>query len=316
VLPIAGISAAAALADNGDLRSQFLRDAPKGWQKWADSFRQVDVRFETATVKVQVGSPEEVRQKAELQYFYNGDLRRRHFFRTLDDGRRYEAIRLRRADEYLFDAERFDNGPFVVTEYVGGKRPASEDTIPPELQFPYVIEYRPLDELVKNPRFSMIAADAGKDASGDFVRIEFKYDCAGEKVQRFDSGWIDFSPTEEWAVRQYRIRRPDGTIRQQVITYGKRVNDFQPLERAVKTYFEKDGTTPRFEDRVLYTHFERREIPPDFFSFAAAGVPEITAPQRDRWRLVMIFMGFALLALAFVIRKWLTKKPVDISQFR
>ena len=153
-----------------------------------------------------------------LSISFKGHDARRHFFKTLPDGRRYEEIAIRHGDEYFFYAERYNDGRLVVTDFRPGPAAEDERTVPPVLEAPYTVYYWYLAELVKNPRFVFdVSAVDGKDPS-ERVRVTFRYDSKGEKIQHIREGWIDLCPRDDWAVQEFLIKHPRG------IFMGRRIN--------------------------------------------------------------------------------------------
>ena len=93
----------AAEPDKG-LKQQLLSAAPDAWGRWKEWAVHTEAEF--SEEELRHSSPGKPVSVVDLQYYLKGMTRRRHFFKTLPDGRRYEEIAIRR-DEYFFTAERY-----------------------------------------------------------------------------------------------------------------------------------------------------------------------------------------------------------------
>src|SRR5262249_18495090 len=160
--------------------------APDAWARWKNWATHSESEFREEELRR--SSPGKPQAVVDFQYHLQGMTRRRHFFRTMPDGRKYEEIAIRRGDRYFFTAERYDGGGLKVTDFRPGPAPEDERTVPPVLEAPYTVYYRDLAELVKNPRFAFdVSGVDGKDRS-ERVRLTFKYDPKGEKIPRILEG--------------------------------------------------------------------------------------------------------------------------------
>ena len=267
----------AAQPDKG-LKQQLLREAPDAWGRWKHWTAHSESEF--SEEELRRSSPGKPVSVDLLQYHLQGITRRRHFFKTLPDGRKYEEIAIRRGDRYFFTAERDDEGQLVVTEIRPGPAPEDERTVPPVLEAPYTVYYRDLAELVKNPRFVFdVSAVDGKDPS-ERVRLTFKYDPKGEKIPRILEGWIELCPRDDWAVQEFLIKNPKGTFIGRRIQYGDGIGPQKPLVHVITSYLGLDGKAQGDQSVALFKKQMPSQKPDEFFSFSAVGLPE-PEPGKD-----------------------------------
>ena len=261
----------AAQPDKG-LKQQFLREAPDAWGRWKEWTAHSESEF--SEQELRRSAPGKPVSSEVLQYHLQGMTRRRHFFKTLADGRKYEEIAIRRGDRYFFTAERYDDGQLAVTEVRPGPAPEDERTVPPVLEAPYTVYYRDLAELVKNPRFVFdVSAVDGKDPS-ERVRLTFKYDPKGEKIPRILDGWIELCPRDDWAVQEFLIKNPKGTFIGRRIQYSDGIGPQKPLVQVITSYLGLDGKAQGDQSIALFKKQLPSQKPDEFFSCSAVGLPE------------------------------------------
>ncbi len=254
------------------LKQQLLREAPDAWGRWKEWTAHSESEF--SEEELRRSSPGKPISSIVLQYHLQGTTRRRHFFKTLPDGRRYEEIAIRRGDRYFFYAERYDDGQLNVTEVRPGPAPEDERTVPPVLEAPYTVYYRDLAELVKNPRFVFdVAAVDGKDPS-ERVRLTFKYDPKGEQIPRILEGWVELCPRDDWAVSEFLIKQPKGNFIGRKIQYGDGSGPQKPLVQVITSYLGVDGKAQGDQSVALFKKQLPSQKPDEFFSFSAVGLPE------------------------------------------
>jgi hypothetical protein len=275
------------LAAQGDkgLKQKLLSEAPDAWGRWKEWTAHTESEF--SEEELRRSSPGKPVSVDLLQYHLQGMTRRRHFFKTLPDGRKYEEIAIRRGDRYFFTAERYDDGQLVVTEVRPGPAPGDERTVPPVLEAPYTVYYRNLAELVKNPRFTFdVSAVDGKDPS-ERVRLTFKYDPKGEQIPRILEGWIELSPLQDWAVQEFLIKNPKGSFIGRRIQYGNGIGPQKPLVQVITSYLGLDGKSQGDQSVALFKKQMASQKPDEFFSFTAVGLSE-PEPADDGTRCGLI----------------------------
>lgn len=197
-----------AAGPDNSLKQQLLAAAPDAWARWKEWTVHTESQFTEEHFRR--SSPAKPVYAADFQYHLKDMTRRRHFFRILDDGRKYEEIAIRNGDRYYFTAERYDDGQLVVTEVRQGPAAKNERTVPPILEAPYTVYYRYLSDLIKNPRFVFNVSTVNGQDPSDRMRINFTYDPKGEKTPRIQQGWIELCPRQNWAVQGFVIKDPRG----------------------------------------------------------------------------------------------------------
>ena len=268
----ARLSCAPAAQPDRGLKQQLLREAPDAWGRWKEWTAHSESEF--TEEELRRSAPGKPVTSEVLQYHLQGMTRRRHLFKAVPDGRKYEEIAIRRGDRYFFTAERYDGGQLVVTEVRPGPAPEDERTVPPVLEAPYTVYYRDLAELVKNPRFVFdVSAVDGKDPS-ERVRLTFKYDPKGEQIPRILEGWIDLCPREDWAVQEFLIKNPKGTFIGRKIQYGDGIGPQRPLVQVITSYLGLDGKAQGDQSVAIFKKQMPSQKPDEFFSFSAVGLPE------------------------------------------
>lgn len=303
VLAPAAVSAAG--VDEALLRR--VRDeGPKGWNRWAERLLHCDAEFDWKKVlvpSVDTNGPDGLLETHRMRRFYNGNYDRYHFYRTVGSGE-YESVVIRRGDEYWFDAERVGSAPFALTDLRWGA-PANRDREPAsELSAPFKIYYVHASSLLDDKRFTISSLSSQTSNGRELVRIEF---AAREDVDPKDpiiSGWAELSPGEDWAVRRYRVAViPVGKFADQTVEYGQRSETFQPLRSIEQRWYAVDGRTYLGGETVDFLHCRHADVPLEFFSFAAVGLPELSPPRRDYLWLILLNVGLVLIVAAIIVAR-------------
>jgi hypothetical protein len=255
------------------LKQILLSEAPDAWGRWKEWTTHTEAEF--SEEEFRHSSPGKPVSVVDLQYYLNGMTRRRHFFKTLPDGRRYEEIAIRHGDEYFFSAERYNDGPLVVTEVRPGPAPEDERTVPPILEAPYTVYYRNLAELVKNPRFVFDVSAVDGKVPKERVRVTFTYDWKGEKLPRIREGWIELCPREDWAVHEFLIKDPRGNIIGRKTQFGDGSGPQKPLVEVRTSYLGFDGKAEGDHQVARFKKQTPSQKPDEFFSLSAVGLPEL-----------------------------------------
>lgn len=295
----------AAEPDKG-LKRQLSNAAPDAWGRWKEWTVHTETEYHEEQLRR--SSPGKPMSTVDFQYYLNGSTRRRHFFRVLPDGRRYEEVAIQHGDEYRFYAERYNDGPLVVTEVRPGPPGEDERTVPPALEAPYTVYYRHLAELVKNPRFVFDVSPVDGEDPSERVRVTFRYDTKGEKIPRIREGWIDLCPREDWAVQEFLIKDPNGICIGRKIQYGERSGSQKPLVEVRTSYLGSDGKTEGDQTLVRFKKQASSQKPDEFYSFSAVGLPELNIGRhksRGGYWLILLTVGIILIVLAFLAkRRW------------
>lgn len=293
-----------AAGPNEGLKRQLLTAAPDAWRRWEEWTVHTESEFhEEELRRSSLGKPVSA---TDLHYYLNGGTRRRHFFRVLPDGRRYEEIAIQRGDKYRFYAERYNDDRLVVTDVRPGPPGEGERTVPPVTEAPYTVYYRHLTELVKNPRFVFdVSAVVGKDPS-ERVRVTFLYDTKGEKIPRIREGWVELCPREDWAVQEFLIKDPNGNYIGRKIRYGEGSGPQKPLVEVRTSYLGPGGNTEGDQTLVRFKKQVPSQEPDEFYSSSAVGLPEFNfAGEKSRggYWLMLLTVGIILIVLAALARR-------------
>ena len=295
------------------LKQQLLTAAPAAWERWREWTVHTEAEF--SEEELRHSSPGKPISVVDFQYHLKGMTRRRHLIRTLPDGRRFEEVAIRHGDEYYFTAERYNDGPLIVTGVRPGPADDSERTVPPQLEAPYTVYYRYLAELVKNPRFRFdVSAVDGKETS-ERVRITFTYDWKGEQSPRLREGWIELCPRDDWSVQEFLIKESHGVLIHTKIQYGEGSGPQRPLVEVSTSYLGEDGkakgdqTLARFKKQAL------SDEPDEFYSFSAVGLPELNMSShraRNTYTLIILTVGIILIVLAIFARRH--RRPKGVTE--
>ena len=204
--------------------------------------------------------------------------------------------------------------PFAVTDLQAGLAKDQGPLLPPALEAPWTVQFKNLGKLLLDPRFTMDAVSSLVENRQALVRVEFRYDCEGDKEARFKSGYVVLAPDSDWAVQRYRITNPDGWQCEQTLEYGEPVNGFRPIKRILKISFGMDGRSTLVRETTQFSRFERREIPEDFFTFSAVGLPELR--PRAAWASAMYWFwlvnaGVLLIIAGVLVRSKLRRSAVN-----
>ncbi len=265
-----------AAGESTALAQRFRTEAPEGWKRWRHQLAKLDARWRERLVWVAEDGTEKVdpSRERELQFCYNDRLLRLSFFGQSENGERIEEVEVIR-DRYRFTAERRGESPFVVTELRPGLRADQPVPYPKVLQLPYLLQWEDLGELLKDPCFVIGSVVAVESGGAPRVRVDFTYDPKGPRARRFVSGWVVFAPEDDWAIQQYRIRTLEGYQSEARLEYGARKDGFQPVKKWVRNSLDTTGVRVEARETYEFVHYERREIPEEFFTFTALGLPEL-----------------------------------------
>jgi hypothetical protein len=286
-----------------NLKQQLLNSAPDAWKRWKDWTGHTEAAF--SEEQLRRSSPGKPVSVVEFQYYLKNQTRRRHFFRVMPDGRKYEEIAIRHGDAYYFTAERYDDSPLLVTEARPGPASFGERTVPPMMEAPYTVYYKELTELVKNPGFVFdVTAMEGKEPI-ERVRVTFRYDSKGDKVPRIREGWIELCPRDDWAVQEFLIKAPDGAFIRRTIQYGGGSGPQKPLVEVRTRYLGLDGKTEGDETLGRFKNQVPLDKHDEFYSFSAVGLPELYMAKESRgiYWVILLNVGIILVVFAFFMRR-------------
>lgn len=137
----------------------------------------------------------------------------------------------------------------------------------------------------------------------ELVTVNFTYDVLGDKNARFKSGWVEFSPDDNWAVQRYRVKTFDDYFREVTIRYGDRESGFQPILEIVTEYFDNAEEDCAVRETVTFDKCEQCVFPEDFFSFTAVGLPDVKPPSGSWKWLVLVNAGVLLIVIAVFLKR-------------
>jgi hypothetical protein len=172
---------------------------------------------------------------------------------------------------------------------------------------------KPLDELFWQPGTTIRRVAELKSKAGTFIEVE----C--DRQLRFGRNWrtvqfrITLTPDNGWVVNEYEMKiGPEGRhgITRVQIEYGPSIDGVPMPSRIVKTQGKSARTVFEF-DELKFAHPQSND-----FKLAAVGLPEVMSPRRGyftNWYW-LIAVATALAAIAFLVRRWPTRRPKATDQ--
>ncbi len=290
---------------NDALKERFLREAPKGWERMANSRNH----FRTKVRETQWGTldgKEVESAKSEIRMNLNMNLPMfaiETFSYKIDSPLRFAFVS---GKDYAFELTRkLRTSPLVVTRL--GKDDSIRELFKQgnyawrAIGVPYELWGQSLFEMVKSPQFRIDRIEEFEQDNLGIIRVWF--DCGDKNLtMQVKDARIDLLPQFDWALKSAEFKATD-QIRMEIM------NDYQPPQNGkieLKSYLrskhvpiEKVSTFIRFD----YDGFEYEPIPDSYFTLSNYGLPEpgelVSNPKSISPRMLLFAGAFSLFGIAY-----------------
>lgn len=282
-----------------DQVTRFLVESPVAWKKLQDAYHHLSVEYTESMIEL---GPLDLERKVlyedRFTYEYSGAFRRRHLFRGDK-----EVIRIRRGNEYTFEATRnSESSGLVISDLTTGSPDSGDQHLADSLLYPVRIVYDNLSDLLKSNRFIVDAAEL-VDSVPERVTVSFH---STDPLTRFAKGTVELIPSNLWAIAKYSVVMRDGNFRSVAITYGEKRGDFVPIQHIVEEYRGKESSIydpPAAKKEIVFRRFEHSDLPRSHFSLAAVGLTEIQQASGLKLAILCGFFGLVIVAIGVLVSR-------------
>lgn len=297
-----------------DLKSQFLSEAPKGWQR-QKSFRDV-VKFdrrETQTVTIDGKAVEDAKTEIVVKSRMDGpEYAIECFSYKADSPLRFAFVN---GKDYAFELKRqVKTGPLLVKQ-LGSEEKLRELIKKGTYSFralgtPYELWAQDLESLLKSPGFQISKIEQVRENDIDLVRVQFE--CQDKNLpMQFSKARIDLDPKNDWAVKSAEFNATD----QLKIKIHHEYEVGKNGEILPKLYsYSKFVPSEKYNDELRFDFgkFEFESTKESYFKLSNFGLPEPeefgSVPKGGMLQYWIILSAFVFLGLAFYLNR--SARPV------
>ncbi len=251
------------------LLERFLAEAPRGWDHWAAQLIAVEAKFHFHRSHRVKDGPWRDDEQFTQSYFTQADRVRMEFDRKLAEGRVYHLVSVRRAREYRFLAESYDDRPPAISEMEGYPAPLDVNDLANALRHPYSVRHVDLREIVRAPRYAIQKVSRSNWKGVPLVRVEIENTIANSGVDRFRHATLWLDPARNWGIVRAittppEVGRTDVAVRE--TEYGKPLGGICPILRSTQTIYD-DATLAHDSHKEVeeFEFFRKCDKPDEFF---------------------------------------------------